>query len=560
MGDVEGGERRCRRRRRCDGAAGRITLGAALVAALLAPLSLLSVGVAPSFGAKKGPPATAATTVQPLPWSNAATGDGPLPTTVTRAGATVKGTKGRAPSISLTGPRGLERTLIFSARALAAQFGNANTVIDQATLELVGIERAGRIIQISRYPFSFPISTISLGPIAASALYGPTTAEAIRNDEAVLGKTSARLRHAEVGDELVIRHWDRPRALIRIRIGAIVPDEDAGSAEVVLSRNSADSVGFSRPSRIVAWGNIAKVSAAWASIVPDSYLRRSATPPNIDSVLSQAELKVTFGEFTIRRDRGRIEIDPGWKSRNVVAHDYPVIGRVACHRAIEAPLLRALTEIYQSGLSDLIDVADTKRGGGCYSAREIRTTNGTSGRNLSRHSWAAAIDLNPSTNPFGAKPTIDPRIVYVFRRNGFAWGGTWSIPDGMHFELIGVPRIAGSPLPSSTTTTSTTTTRTTTTSTTTSSTLTTGTLTTGTSTAPTTTASPTSTSTTLSTKPGRPTTTRPGPARSSSSVVPTTLVAVATQIPPALSTTTTTVAPTTTIPPLQEPSAGDAPA
>ena len=555
MGDVEGGERRCRRRHR---AARRNTIAAAFTAALVASLTMLSVGIAPSYGAKKisppsiaSTPVTPVTAVEPLPWSNAATGDGPLTTTLTRAGATVKGTKGRATSISLTGPRGLERPLIFSARALAAQFGNANTVIDQATLELVGVERAGRIIQISRYPFSFPVSTISLGPIAASALYGPTTAEAIRNNEAVLGKTSARLRHAEIGDELVIRHWDRPRALIRIRVGAIVSDEDAGSAEVVLSRNSAAAVGFSRPSRIVAWGNIAKVSTAWANIVPSSYLRRSATPPNTDSVLSQAELKVTFGEFTVRRDRGRIESDPGWKTRNVVAHNYPVIGRVACHKAMEAPLLRALTEIHQSGLSDLIDVADTKRGGGCYSAREIRTTNGTSGRNLSRHSWAAAIDLNPSTNSFGATPTMDPRIVYVFRRNGFAWGGTWSIPDGMHFELIGLPRIAGSPLPSSTTTTSTTTTSTTTTSTST---------TTSTTTTPTATGSSTSTTTTSSTKPGRPTTTPPGPARSSSSVVSTTSIIAATQIPPALSTTTTTVAPTTTTPPLQEPSAGDAPA
>ncbi len=462
---------------------------------------------------------------------------------------------------------------------MAVQFGNANTVIDQATLELVGIERAGRIVQISRYPFSFPISTISLGPIAASVLYGETTAEAIRHNEAVLGKTSARLRHAEVGDELVIRHWDRPQALIRIRVGAIVPDEDAGSAEVVLSRNSAAAVGFSRPSRLVAWGNIAKVSMAWANIVPDSYLRKSATPPNVDSVLSQAELKVTFGEFTVRRDRGRIESDPGWKARNVVAHDYPVIGRVACHKAMEAPLLRALTEIYQSGLSDLIDVPDTKRSGGCYSAREIRTTNGTSGRNLSRHSWAAAIDLNPSTNRFGATPTMDPRIVYVFRRNGFAWGGTWSIPDGMHFELIGAPRIVGSPLPSSTTTTSTSTTSTTTTSTTTTSTTTTSTTTipgieaggsipaagasTTTATAPsgpTTKASPTSTTTTASTKPGRPTTTRPGTASSSTVGATTASTTMATQIPSALSTTTTTVAPPTSTPPWQEPSAGDAPA
>jgi hypothetical protein len=66
----------------------------------------------------------------------------------------------------------------------------------------------------------------------------------------------------------------------------------------------------------------------------------------------------------------------------------------------------------------------------------------TTGRSatLSRHSWGAAIDINPSTNAFGATPTMDEDIVEIFRRNGFAWGGTWLVPDGMHFEYVAEPR------------------------------------------------------------------------------------------------------------------------
>jgi hypothetical protein len=31
---------------------------------------------------------------------------------------------------------------------------------------------------------------------------------------------------------------------------------------------------------------------------------------------------------------------------------------------------------------------------------------------------------------------MDPRIVDVFQRWGFKWGGDFLVPDGMHFEFI----------------------------------------------------------------------------------------------------------------------------
>lgn len=523
----------------------RVLPAAAIAIAMVAAMAVTVVAPSGSSAAKRPASTKVSTTLPGDAGAEVPTSidiDALTKTTkLTKSAPRADSRNGRANSITLTGPRGLQRDLLIAARIAADRFGTPNTVIDQATLELVGVERGPRIVQITKFPFSIPFSTISLGPVAARSLFGDTTATAIRNDEVVLSKTSARLRKALVGDVLVLRHWDRPEMLVRLRIGAIVPDADAGNAEAVISRVSAQLLGFSRPSRLAAWGDIAKVDKAWTKLVPESYLRRSAAPPTLDSVLSQAELKMTYGEFTVRRDRGRLEGDPAWVKANVVRHTYPIIGTVACHRSMVEPLERVMTELVAAGLQELIDARDTQRSGGCFSAREVRTTTGTSGRNLSRHAWAAAIDINPSANPFGAKPNLDARLIYVFRRNGFAWGGTWSIPDGMHFELVGPPRIVGGVLPSSTTTTSTTSTTTTSTTifgATTSSSV-------GVS---------TTTARTTPNRAGRPGTPPTSTARGGSA---TTVPSSSSTVAATGSTTTTVQPPVAPGPPAQEPSAGD---
>jgi len=113
----------------------------------------------------------------------------------------------------------------------------------------------------------------------------------------------------------------------------------------------------------------------------------------------------------------------------------PLIGAIRCHQALFPALRGALGEVEALGLGGLIDVRDTRRNGGCFAPREVRNASGgTTGGSLSRHSWGAAVDINPSSNPFGGRPSMDRRIIDVFRRWGFAWGGSFTIPDGMHFE------------------------------------------------------------------------------------------------------------------------------
>ena len=68
--------------------------------------------------------------------------------------------------------------------------------------------------------------------------------------------------------------------------------------------------------------------------------------------------------------------------------------------------------------------------GNCFNIRQKRGSKATS-----LHSWGVAIDVNAAWNGFGKKPTLSAGFVKCFTDAGFDWGGTWSKPDGMHFQL-----------------------------------------------------------------------------------------------------------------------------
>src|SRR6266536_1967232 len=81
-------------------------------------------------------------------------------------------------------------------------------------------------------------------------------------------------------------------------------------------------------------------------------------------------------------------------------------------------------------VANLVDPGDYA---GCYAARVIA---GDPGPTIAHHAWGSAIDLNASANPQGLPPRQNPRLVRIFERWGFTWGGRWLVPDGMHFELL----------------------------------------------------------------------------------------------------------------------------
>lgn len=112
--------------------------------------------------------------------------------------------------------------------------------------------------------------------------------------------------------------------------------------------------------------------------------------------------------------------------REIIRINIPSIPvRIYCNNDLWMPLLKALENVIIRRLSDQIKTWD-----GCFNIRRKRGAT-----SMSLHSWGIAIDINAAWNRFGQKPTMSKELVQCFKDAGFDWGGDWSIPDGMHFQL-----------------------------------------------------------------------------------------------------------------------------
>jgi hypothetical protein len=128
-------------------------------------------------------------------------------------------------------------------------------------------------------------------------------------------------------------------------------------------------------------------------------------------------------------DDGFIKPEQAWVDSNISTATVSIIGEVTCHRLMIPQLQAALSEIESAGLAGELRLDDY---GGCYVPRFIDRNPSLP---LSMHAFGLAVDFNVSTNQLGTEGDMNPRIVEVFERWGFVWGGDWSRPDPMHFEL-----------------------------------------------------------------------------------------------------------------------------
>jgi hypothetical protein len=340
-------------------------------------------------------------------------------------------------SVDIWQPGGMAPPVRDGILRAASEAGAARLVFNSGTVGLLTVRRGAGLVQAAAPGWRIPMSSVAIDPHDALGLYGPTVTAALLRGEVVMGARSARLRGAHVGDVVEFVGWNG--LVYARRIGAISSTRRAGSTELVFPVADAASFGFAWESSVTLWGfpsRDATMGAVARDMPRPPYLGVSPSwnPQEGDPILPNVGLKELLGEFQYLPLGGSIAIDPGWVGRNIGPVGLPIVGTVTCSRAAGAAMAAALADAQAAGLAGLVDVGDTRRNGGCYVPREIR---GPSGGSISRHAWGVAIDINPSSNPFGGAPRMDPRLVAIFRAHNFAWGGSWARPDGMHFEWRG---------------------------------------------------------------------------------------------------------------------------
>jgi D-alanyl-D-alanine carboxypeptidase-like protein len=284
-----------------------------------------------------------------------------------------------------------------------------------------------------------PVEVAAVEPPAYVEFVPPADRAGVRalgGNRAILGETGARLR--DVGPGGTLRFGP-----VTLRVTGILPDELIGGHEVLVAAETGARLGITSPRYLLVSPErrapLRRVEAGVGRAVPPGVRIRIRAPGETpvfrhgDAVLAPVRLKELFGEFAAAPVAGGfLRQSPAWVRENIRRVTLPVLGTFPCHRLVIPMVRGAVEELVRRGLEDEIHGF-----AGCYSPR---FANRDPGAGLSHHAWGVALDINAAENPLGAEPTLDRRVVEVFERWGFTWGGRWLVPDGMHFEFLHFPQ------------------------------------------------------------------------------------------------------------------------
>jgi hypothetical protein len=300
----------------------------------------------------------------------------------------------------------------------------------------------GQVVDRPPPPYKIPIDSFAVDPNEYAPFLPADQRDgivgALRDGEAVLGRSSAELRRIGVGGTISFGG-------ATVKVGAIAPDDAIGWSELLVSRDVGRRLGIEHERYMLAFGTDAMTLSGFTddvrSLIPADSDLRTVRPGGTryvrvaSGVNPPVVFKQVFGEFDAyprSDDPAFLNMDPAWYDAHIQTRTVPIFSeQVTCNAKLFPALIGALRDVQAAGLAGEIHTYS-----GCYAARTVARSPTAPPSN---HAYGAAIDINAPENPFGSTPTMDPRIVRIFERWGFIWGGRFLIPDGMHFEYGSPP-------------------------------------------------------------------------------------------------------------------------
>ena len=304
------------------------------------------------------------------------------------------------------------------------------TFIGRANVGLESTTAPNEEIKVSTLEnFLYSVSVKTIDSTVTNMFYDADTADVINSGMLVVSSLTSERYQLEVGD--IVNFVGLNNEKIALEVGKVIKDSTLGWFEIVVNKEVGYKLGIFRNIQAIIWDS--KVNENFFielhknieyRKVKFTYIKPS---PNKNWVLPNALVKEMFGDFQIKeRDGVWITTEPEWREENIQNKRMPILGITRCHRLMWEPLEGALNQILEEGLEGYLSIEEWRSSGGCYAPRRISRFD--AGGSISRHAWGIAIDIN-------TKSGYPPRIVEIFNSWGFAWGGTWTSPDEMHFEL-----------------------------------------------------------------------------------------------------------------------------
>ena len=301
--------------------------------------------------------------------------------------------------------------------------GRANVGLESTTFANNEIN----LTTLENFLYNLSIKTIESSVV--DYFYDEESAQAIRDNKIVISELTASRYELNVGDYVNLVGLNSEN--IRIEVGKVIKDSKIGWFEGVVNKELGFKLGIYRNIQAIIWDSHINENFLIELHKNINYRKVKLTfrenRVNKNWVLPTALVKEMFGDFLIKeRDGVWITTEPEWREENIQNKRMPILGITRCHRLMWEPLEGALNQILEEGLEKYLSIEEWRSSGGCYAPRRINRFD--AGGSISRHAWGIAIDIN-------TKSGYPPRVVEIFNDWGFAWGGTWTSPDEMHFEL-----------------------------------------------------------------------------------------------------------------------------